>query len=276
MPFAVRGPLLLAVLTGLMLLAAARADAQVGGKVFSLTPKGVIIQTGPQNFVPCRIIHPNNDKGPVKPATVEITGFVGPEYLRPGLFVQFLGEFDNRKAKGEVTELTLFGSPPMNAPAPLVFAPGEGGDDAEGGQLGAASGLRARTITGKFSVFGKIDSFKAGNLIVDYAPRESLRVVLAENANIQISSADFLLIAPGDDIVAHGKEEGGTFIANRVEVKKLVVDQSARRAAILAARTGKSDARPQQGEFGEEAKAGIAAGDGVVRPKQKGKIVRVN
>jgi hypothetical protein len=160
-------------------------------------------------------------------AVVHVTGTAEPDFLRPGLFIRFKAEIDQRgTAKEKLRELTIFR--PSREDLPGIRPEGEGGagdKPAEGERRFGAlppEGRRKRPsertrgaargsipTSGVYSVAGRITSSRNGTLTVS-AGRAAVRVELAEDAKIDVDTADYSLAKQGDRIsVTKGKMFAG-------------------------------------------------------------------
>ncbi len=128
---------------------------------------------------------------------VTVTGTAVPEYLRPGLFVEFSADLDRKgTASAPVAELALFTPSPQRLPG---LFPVSGIPEAED-----AGKRRDPDATTAYRVLGRITSVKDGKLMVNTG-RGVVRFELAESPNITVEVADPSVASKGDSITIKGK-----------------------------------------------------------------------
>jgi len=128
---------------------------------------------------------------------VKCTGTAEKEFLRPGLYVRFSGDFDNRgAAKGELAELAIVSLSEtvrqgvvQNSPAGLAEPPKK----------------KVKYEGGNYLVIGQIKGVKNDQLEVTVPGVPSgLKVSLAETAKINVEADDVSLVQQGDEIEVKG------------------------------------------------------------------------
>jgi hypothetical protein len=187
---------------------------------------------------------PNNAK-------VHVTGTAKADFLRPGLFVEFKGEIDNRgTVKEKVAELTIV-TPTQDKPIGIFpddskasdakpgkdkadkggFGAGAGGPAGgpgggkASGKAGAKAGGRRGGLgggtpdSGACRVVGCVTNYKDNKLGIN-AGRGIVQIELADEPAIKVESADYTLACKGDKISIKGEMlRGSAGLAQAKEVK---------------------------------------------------------
>jgi hypothetical protein len=132
-----------------------------------------------------------------KQTIIKTTGEATPEFLRPGICVEFKAEVDGKgNIPGKVEELSVV-TPSKDKPAGF-FPEGSG----EAGQL--SSGKKGAAAAPMLSnVLGMIKSVKTGKYQLQ-AGRSTLLFELSENPKIAIETADGAFAQKGDKIEVKG------------------------------------------------------------------------
>jgi hypothetical protein len=180
---------------------------------------------------------PNNAK-------VHVTGTAKADFLRPGIFVEFKGEIDNRgTVKEKVAELTIV-TPTQEKPIGVfpddskasdakpgedkggfgAGAGGPGGGKVSGKAGGKAGGKRGGLAggtpdSGACRVVGCVTNYKDNKLGIN-AGRGIVQIELADEPAIKVESADYTLACKGDKISIKGEMlRGSAGLAQAKEVK---------------------------------------------------------
>ncbi|MGD0382576.1 MAG: hypothetical protein ABSA77_03575 [Thermoguttaceae bacterium] len=120
---------------------------------------------------------------------VQVTGEVGTDFLRPGLFVQLKADVDKRGvAADKIEELTI------------VTPPQEKSRGLEGGKASA---------TGPSTVQGRVVSFKKNKLQIKI-DKATVLCELSDNPKIHVDLADYSMARKGDKIKVQGMKATGT------------------------------------------------------------------
>ena len=151
---------------------------------------------------------------PKKQLKIEVTGSATPEFLMPGMFVKFKGDFDKKgKATADVKELEIF--TPNEKELPGATKSG-GAFEAAAPQKGPPSNLPTT-----YEIAGRITGMKKGTMIVS-CPNLTVHADVAPDATIKVSVADLSLASAGDKIEVKGwylKGKEGYGYANEVSVQ---------------------------------------------------------
>jgi hypothetical protein len=167
-----------------------------------------------------RVVIPNT-------ATVEVTGTATADYLAPNLTVDFKTELDEHGAikepVSEVTVITPSADHPMGI-LPVDSAAGLGGDaaGAAGGKSAKHSAGKAKTATvhgapaaGPCRIVGKLTN-NHGKLSVQVHGVQPIELTLAEQVNVKVEFADYMVAVSGDGITAKAVTGPGKMVAGRV------------------------------------------------------------
>jgi len=138
-------------------------------------------------------------------AEIHVTGTAEADFVRPGMFVRFTAELDQRgQAQNKVDKLTLF-TPSEKSPLgvwPEGAGPAAGGEAGEGG-AGIAGNVAP--LTNVFTVAGRITANRNGKLTMN-ALRGVVTFELAEKPTVGVDVTDYSIAKRGDKIsVTKGK-----------------------------------------------------------------------
>ncbi len=140
-------------------------------------------------------------------AKISVTGTAEPDFLKPGMFVQFSVELDKRgKARSPVGELTIF-TPSEAAQIGIwpVDAVPEEGEDAQNGFGADAANPQPRskrskgTLAGQYAVNGRITGIRKGAYTVSFG-RGTVQIKLTDEPQIKVDFADYSVAKKGDAI----------------------------------------------------------------------------
>ncbi len=273
-------------LFALLLIAATQAAAQqqvtqvdASGKILEIAPNLITVKTI-ANQVIYGSLDPARKEGMVQiqgmpNLVVEVNGELSVGDLQRGAIVRFTIELDMRKQVGEVSQVAVLGMvEPPNVSLGMIP---EGGED-----LG-----KKKPTSGKFIVVGRIESARAGYLEVEF-PGGKQKAKLAAETTVQLTASDLTFARPGDDI----RIEGGYIALPRVHVFKATITR-AKTEKKPVGRTppavSKSPATTKKPRGDDEKPDGFGVGDPradappaaavageTVRPKEKGKVLKVN
>ncbi len=151
---------------------------------------------------------------PKKQLKIEVTGSATPEFLAPGMFVKFKGDFDKKgKATAEVKDLEIF---TLNEKEPLGATKSGGAFETAAPQKGPPSNLPTT-----YEIAGRITGMKKGTMIVS-CPNLTVHADVAPDATIKVNVADLSLASAGDKIEVKGwymKGKEGLGYADEVTVQ---------------------------------------------------------
>jgi hypothetical protein len=151
---------------------------------------------------------------PKKQPKIEVTGSATSEFLAPGMFIKFKGDFDKKgKATAEVKDLEIF---TPNEKEPLGATKSGGAFEAAAPQKGPPSNLPTT-----YEIAGRITGMKKGTMIVS-CPNLTVHADVAPDATIKVTVADLSLASAGDKIEVKGwymKGKEGYGYANEVSVQ---------------------------------------------------------
>jgi hypothetical protein len=134
---------------------------------------------------------------------VQVTGEVGADFLRPGLFVQFKADVDKRGvAADKIEELTIV-TPSQEKSSGNFSRPAGPGQKPDGFEGGGAS------ATGSSNVQGRIISFKKNKLQIKI-DKVTVLCELSDNPKILVDLADYSMARRGDRIKVQGMKTTGT------------------------------------------------------------------
>jgi hypothetical protein len=265
-------------------------QVDAAGKITGFAPGGIIMKSL-ANTTLFLSFDPSRTEGNVRiqglgNPVAEVTGTMGPDGLQKGMVVRMLIELDMRKQVGEISEVTVLGySAPENTQFGLLPEGGAiGGDD--------APKKGPKILSGKFILVGQLDSARGGLLDVEF-PGGKQKAKVAADATVRIETGEYANFARvGDDI----RVEGVSVVPGKVMVAKATITRVAKAAGggddgpkrPPAAKPGpmaktppgrkpKEDDGP--GKFGigdPRAEAPPAVAGEVARPKEKGKVLKVN
>jgi len=188
-----------------------RVRVRASGKVkgFQRGILHVVTESGDQYYV----------KLPERSQSISFSASAEPEWLRPGMFVQFASKFDK---KGQATQLISM---------LLVFSPGP--DDKLGlfpeADFGDIKALfsnnddekkKAEPKGTSLKVVGRLAGFRKGKLGVT-VPGGSIEVTLADKAQITVETSDLRLMREGDSISLDGwhlPDQKQSVYANNVKI----------------------------------------------------------
>ncbi len=188
---------------------------------------------------------------------IEIAGTAEPGYLRHGLTVRFEGEIDKKGTlQEEIKELEIF--TPQGKNALGLFSVGDKSPTAK---------PVAKPAPGPYEIRAKITSLKEHDIAL-VAGNKKIFGVLAEDAEVKLSSDDFSLVHEGDGVKLTGwynpankpaAGKPGQAFAEELTItlsKPLVAAKKPARAAKSAkmAKEPKDDAAVIQDPFGVESK----------------------
>lgn len=124
--------------------------------------------------------------------SVHVTGEADVSFLRPGQFVRFVGEIDEKGAlQGDLDELEIF--TPVGKVSPGLYEPGASDD---------AKPLR-KFAAGSYEVRAKLGSVKDGQLTVGVGSKKVIGK-LADAVKIKVSFNDVGYVGEGDKIEVAG------------------------------------------------------------------------
>lgn len=157
-----------------------------------------------------------------KATEIHVVGTAVPEFLRPGMFVKFKANLDQKgRAQEPIGKLTI--ATPSETEIPGAFPDqGAAGFGAGGGAANAGGGEGPPVSA--YQVFGQIRGIdKKGKMSVFCGPAGAVTVELAENPEIEVDVADLRLASQGDKVMASGTMSGermGTAKLIDVELSK--------------------------------------------------------
>ena len=143
-------------------------------------------------------------------AKVTMAGNGSPDILKPGMFVQFTVNLDEKgKPSGEATKVQITEQSNINVPG----ITSEKGPDAKPGE------------PGPYFVRGTVKSYREGSLVVS-AGSKSLTVPLGASASIPVTVGDWSLASPGDTISGDAQAlpanpQFTPCMAERIEIKAI-------------------------------------------------------
>lgn len=265
------------VLSATTALGQGLTQLDASGKIIDIGPTVITVKTLANSVIYCSI-DPARMEGNAKVVlptlVIEVNGDLTTADLQKGAIVRFTIELDMRKQVGEVSEVTVLGmTEPPNVSLGMLAESGE--------DLGKAK----KPVTGKYIVVGRIDSARGGYLDVDF-PGGKQKAKLAADATVKLTASDLSFARVGDDIHV----EGGYVTLPRAYLSKATITRAkAEKKPVRGPQPpiGKSPA-PRKVRGGEEERPdGFGVGDPradappavageAARPKEKGKILKVN
>ena len=213
---------------------------------------------------------------------IEIGGTASLDALDKGLMVRFAVELDNRKAVGEVSEVTIIGiegwadaTPGLHPDGVLPAGPEEGPKQPK----------LPPAVTGKFTAIGTITSYKAGMLNLAYGGGRaaSLQAKVAATAAVKIESRDPRMIRVGDMVMLEGATgaPGRMFVGTLAVTRDANLDKPAKPMRPVAVKP--EPKKPMKGP--EKVEPNVAEKPAPMpmpmpedsgRPRTKGKAVTIN
>ena len=206
--------------------------ANIEGTVEGVMPGRIRLLDGTNQ--PWLVAVPNNAK-------VHVTGTAKADFLRPGVFVEFKGEIDNRgTVKEKVAELTIV-TPTQDKPMGIFPGDAKPGEDQGGfgagmggpaggpggGKAGGKAGGKRGGLVGGMPdggvcrVVGRVANYKGNKLGIN-AGRGIVQIELADEPAINVESADYTLARKGDKISIKGmmmRGSAGLAQANEVKIE---------------------------------------------------------
>jgi hypothetical protein len=207
-----------------MAWAALPAAAQVNRAPLTASPQGTIEDIAPGVV---KIATTGGESWmvriPTRGADVLVTGSAHPDFLKPGLWVKFTADVTTRrktpKVEGKVEKLTVFTPSEQDFPGvfPVGGFGGNQGPDAATPDADKKKGGEAQVS--RCEIRGRITGVKNGKLAVTFNAG-SVEIELADNAQIDLSVADYRLAKKGDKISCEGEQVGEKMIqARKVDIQ---------------------------------------------------------
>jgi hypothetical protein len=144
---------------------------------------------------------------------IEVTGTATADFLAPGMFVKFKGDFKkNGDGTGEVKDLEIF---TPSDKEPLAATPAGGAVDVSTSKKGGPSNFPTT-----YDIAGHITGAKNGTITVS-CPGLTVHAVVAQDATIKVNVADLRFARSGDKVEVHGWAGNmkGRAVAYATEVK---------------------------------------------------------
>lgn len=273
-------PFLLAATIALSLVVASTARAQLNelnikGKVVELGPNMIAVKVDVGDVTWLASIDPNRVEDGVRytgipEAKIEVTGVEGPDVLRAGMFVRFEADVEKKKViKGTISELTIIGPGKDNAYGLLPSGgAGEGEGDGE-----------------RMLVVGQLTAATRASITVGLPEGKTIKAKIAPDAVVKISSSDYTLARPGDEIEVKGfYGKAPRAFATSVVVKRAPKAEKGPRKPAVATKKpdppGKKPSEPAAAPaFGEADPSEVKPADKPAvptKPGRPGKILKVN
>jgi hypothetical protein len=176
---------------------------KIDGKVEAVSPQGILV-AGKDNKKYGMAFPPN--------AKVTLSGNAAPEFLKPGQYIQFTVNLDEKKKPtGDATKIQIIEQ--SNISSPGIFS--EKGPDGKPGE------------PGPYFIRGTIKSYRDGAMSVQ-AGGPLMTVNVPASAAIPVTIADWDLANVGDTITGDGQalpaQNGAPFqpvFAERIEIKSV-------------------------------------------------------
>ncbi|MGD0519541.1 MAG: hypothetical protein ABSA26_18560 [Thermoguttaceae bacterium] len=148
---------------------------------------------------------------------VQVTGEVGADFLRPGLFVQLKADVDKRGVAADKIEQLTIVTPSQEKTSGNFSHPAGPGQKPDGFEGGGASGFS--------TVQGRIISFKKNKLQLKI-DKGTVLCELSDNPKIHIDLADYSMARKGDRIKVQGmKTTGANGMIQAAQVKIELAEQ---------------------------------------------------
>ena len=171
-----------------------RVPVRASGKVkdFQRDIVHVVAGNGDQYFV----------KLPERSQNITFSASAKPDWLRPGMYVQFIGRFDEKgHSQQPITRLSVFTPGPDDKPG--VFPEADFGDIKALFSRDEEEQKKAEPKGTSLKVVGRLAGLRKGKIGVS-VPGASIEATLADNAQITVETSDLRLMREGDSISIEG------------------------------------------------------------------------
>lgn len=175
---------------------------------------------------------------------IRIVGHAQPDFLKPGMFIQFTGQVDKRgtEVAGEIAKLVIFTPYPQKMPGAFpesMFAEGAApqGEQKPAFPAPPAGGEAPANLEGQTLVIGgQITSIKSGGRVTMSVPNlgPKVRVQIAETAEIDVDVAEPSIVRPGSriDLIGTAFQPGmGLITEATIELPEMLTGSAKRKPA---------------------------------------------
>jgi hypothetical protein len=176
---------------------------------------GVVEGAGPLGLA----VNANGASWKVKPdknCKIEVTGTADPDFLKPGLWVKFSGDFDKKgKATAPVNQLEIVDQRTAMVNEKEKGRSGLNGADATEKK---AKGAATSAAPNSGPILGKITAYKNNELTLETGGG-TLKADLGNNPSIKVNVSEFTWAQPGDTVDVKGwYMQPGAAVAQDIKV----------------------------------------------------------